>query len=155
MDDSADTAISPSTFHPTRRLFSLPQANRSLVLVSRIVADLVADYSRLLEAQDILELEQRYGCLDYLDEVRRQMAATVRRLQHHLEELEGVGVVLRDFASGLVDFPARVAGRDVYFCWQFGEEGIQYWHGRYEGLTGRKPVSELARPAAVRPPLPR
>ena len=43
------------------KIFTLAQANRALVLVRRIVEDIVSDYARVLEYQEVLELEQRYG----------------------------------------------------------------------------------------------
>ncbi|KPK86390.1 MAG: hypothetical protein AMJ81_01370 [Phycisphaerae bacterium SM23_33] len=120
------------------------------MFVRRVVADVVADYSQLLELQEILELEQQYGSIQYLNQVKAEMNAAVSRLHGYLEELAAVGVELRDFARGLVDFPARVRGRDIFFCWQFGEDTISYWHDRDDGQAGRRPVSELAslQPAA-------
>ncbi|KKL19645.1 hypothetical protein LCGC14_2463400, partial [marine sediment metagenome] len=108
------------------------------------VADIVADYARLLELQEILELEQQYGSAESLAETRAAMVETVHPLQGYLSELDAVGVSLRDFGRGLVDFPARVAGADILFCWQLGEQSVLYWHRPDEGLSGRKPISELA-----------
>jgi len=123
--------------------FTLRRANRAVVLVQRIVADVVGDYCRLMELQEILELEQQYGPVSHLQQVEKEMSEAASRLRGYLAELDAVGVVLRDFARGVVDFPACVAGRDVFYCWQLGEDRVQYWHGRDEALAGRKCVSEL------------
>lgn len=144
MDHRTDTGLTTSALAGQGVCFSLRRANRALVFVRRIVADVVADYSQLLELQEILELEQRYGSVDHLNQVKAEMSSAVERLQGYLEELQLVGVELRDFARGLVDFPARVAGKDIYFCWRFGEDTISYWHRRDDGMAGRRPVSELA-----------
>src|SRR5262245_51798754 len=49
----------------------------------------------------------------------------VRRL---LEAIEESGIVLRDIDRGLVDFPSVKDGREVYLCWELGEDDVAYWH---------------------------
>ena len=49
----------------------------------------------------------------------------MRRL---LETVERSGIVLRDIDRGLVDFPALLDGREVYLCWELGEDDVGYWH---------------------------
>jgi hypothetical protein len=61
----------------------------------------------------------------------------VRRL---LETIEQSGIVLRDIDRGLVDFPALLEGREVYLCWELGEEDVSYWHDLEAGYGGREPL---------------
>jgi hypothetical protein len=61
----------------------------------------------------------------------------VRRL---LDALERAGIVLRDIDRGLVDFPALMDGREVYLCWEFGEDEVAYWHDLGGGYGGREPL---------------
>jgi hypothetical protein len=49
-------------------------------------------------------------------------------------------VVLRDLDRGLVDFPALREGREVYLCWEEGEEDIGFWHEPEGGFDGRRPI---------------
>ena len=60
-----------------------------------------------------------------------------------LRRLGEIGCVLRDIRMGLVDFPARAGGMDIFLCWRLGEEAIGYWHGTGEGYAGRKPLARL------------
>ena len=147
MDRSAEMT-SDDVYASRQRCFDLDQAGRALVLVRRIVADIVADYPRMIEMQEILELEQRYGSVEYIQQVQEEMAAVAERLRGYIEELDAIGVEVRDFARGLVDFPARIGGRDVCFCWQFGEKDIRYWHEPEGGKAGRRHISELPVPVA-------
>src|SRR5215213_960782 len=68
-------------------------------------------------------------------EVEREAEAVVRAVQ----ELERLGVLVKDLDRGLVDFPAlRRDGEEVLLCWQVGEDEIAYWHGLDDGFAGRK-----------------
>jgi hypothetical protein len=47
---------------------------------------------------------------------------------------------LRDVATGLVDFPARIDGEDAWLCWRLGEPEVAYWHPRTSGFSDRRPL---------------
>ncbi len=144
MNQPSGTALDALAHAFNGRTFSLRQANRSLVLVRRIVTDIVDQYTKLLELQEILEMHQRDGDVGELALIKAASGEAVERLQGYLRELDEVGVKFRDFARGLVDFPACVGGQDVHYCWQLGEDSIQYWHAPGEGFAGRRHVCELA-----------
>ena len=47
---------------------------------------------------------------------------------------------LKDLDRGLVDFPSLRAGKEVFLCWEKGEEDIQFWHELDAGYAGRQPL---------------
>jgi len=58
-------------------------------------------------------------------------------------ELETEGIVLRDLAQGLVDFPAQgPRGRGYWLCWLLGEPEVAWWHWPEDGFAGRRPLDE-------------
>jgi len=57
-----------------------------------------------------------------------------------VEELNRLGVLVKDLDRGLVDFPALRQGEEVLLCWQVGEDEVAFWHGVEEGFAGRKPL---------------
>lgn len=60
------------------------------------------------------------------------------------DDLEAMGVLLRDPSRGLVDFPARApSGRPYWLCWLEGEPAVEWWHWVEDGFAGRTPVTEL------------
>ena len=61
----------------------------------------------------------------------------VRRL---LDMIEQAGIVLRDIDRGLIDFPAVLEGREVYLCWELGEDEVAFWHDLETGFGGREPL---------------
>lgn len=52
-------------------------------------------------------------------------------------EFTGRQLQLKDLQRGLVDFPAIVDGREVFLCWEEGEEDIEFWHELDGGFAGR------------------
>ena len=49
-------------------------------------------------------------------------------------------IIIRDLQRGLIDFPALRDGREVYLCWLYGEERIDFWHEFDTGFAGRQPL---------------
>ncbi|HEY6776169.1 MAG TPA: DUF2203 domain-containing protein [Thermoleophilaceae bacterium] len=63
-------------------------------------------------------------------------------LRESMVELRQLEVILRDLDRGLVDFPALREGREVYLCWQEGEDEIGFWHEPDAGFAGRRPLDD-------------
>ena len=60
---------------------------------------------------------------------------------NELAELESLGVQLKDFERGLIDFPSLRDGRVVLLCWQLGEgDEVEWWHDVDAGYAGRTPL---------------
>jgi hypothetical protein len=70
----------------------------------------------------------------------RVVSEAFLELQRALGELQAMEIVLRDLERGLVDFPAMRDGREVYLCWEEGEEQIGFWHDTESGYGGREPL---------------
>ncbi|HEX2468463.1 MAG TPA: DUF2203 domain-containing protein [Solirubrobacterales bacterium] len=71
----------------------------------------------------------------------RQVGEAFLGVRRKLAELEAMGIVLRDIDRGLVDFPAILEGREVYLCWERGEDRIGFWHHLGAGFGGRQPLA--------------
>lgn len=126
------------TLEPARKVFSLALANRALPYVSRVVEDITRVYARIIELRRGAD---KPGGPD--PDAEREYEKTMDRLGELVDELHAVGVELKDFELGLVDFPAMHQGRDVLLCWKRGEETIAHWHEIDAGLSGRQPVALL------------
>ena len=70
----------------------------------------------------------------------RQVGVAFLEVRRLLETIEQAGIVLRDIDRGLVDFPAMIDGREVYLCWELGEDDVGYWHDMDAGYGGREPL---------------
>ena len=122
----------------SRRRFTLQQANKALPLVTRIVRDIVNTHERATQLQ--AKLEESTGRESAL---QSQLDSSLEQLQDYVDELGSIGVELKDYESGLIDFPGRHQGRDIYLCWKLGEEKITHWHELHSGYAGRQSTSTL------------
>ena len=114
--------------HLQGRLKRLIQLKKAINLLNTIEIDF-EDYHyehNLLS----LNLNKKYHKLSY-------------DFYRYLELLEATGCVIKDLDLGLVDFYSRHQGRDILFCWKFGERAVKFWHEVDSGFTERKPVSSL------------
>jgi hypothetical protein len=64
--------------------------------------------------------------------------ATLVKIKGLIDEFERREIQLKDLDRGLVDFPAFLAGREVFLCWEMDEPDIEFWHELTAGYTGRE-----------------
>jgi hypothetical protein len=68
-------------------------------------------------------------------------AKILTNFTEELAELDVMGVQLKDFDRGLIDFPSLREGRVVLLCWQLGEgDELEWWHDMDAGFGGRTPL---------------
>jgi hypothetical protein len=60
------------------------------------------------------------------------------RLDELLHKMQDMGIEIKDLTTGLIDFIALHDGREVYLCWKYGEDSIQFWHEIEVGFSGRR-----------------
>lgn len=130
------------------KYFTLSEANRTLPLVKRIVADITALYPEwrsLVNQYEVVAAQARPDWGESAEQVRLRLEieAVARRMQEFLRELEQIGCVFKGFDEGLVDFHGRLDDRDIFWCWKQGEDEIRHWHDLDAGYAGRKAVPEL------------
>lgn len=62
------------------------------------------------------------------------------RLDTLVHRIQATGVHIKDLNLGLMDFPALRQGREVYLCWRYGEEQIEFWHELDSGFANRQTI---------------
>ena len=124
------------------KVFTVEEANALLPTVRGILSKIQGAHRRLFsyreEAKKAADgAEQGGGGL--ADGVR--YAEILIDLTTQIRELEVLGVQLKDFDRGLVDFPSLRDGRVVLLCWQIGEGNeLEWWHDVDAGFAGRTPL---------------
>ncbi len=125
------------------RFFTIEQANRSLVLLKRIVTDIIDDYSRLLDLQEIIEIAEFDGDIDKCESTQDEIVEIADKLHLYIEELDTIGVELTDWTDGVVDFPFVIDGREIRLCWKYGENQVNHWREFGADFTARQPLETL------------
>ena len=124
------------------KLFTVEEANELLPSVRGILKRIQRSRRRLNGFADEAKLaaegaEQGGGGM----EQGPLYAALLTNMTLELAELEELGVQLKDFDRGLIDFPCLRDGRVVLLCWQLGEgDELEWWHDVDAGFAGRTPL---------------
>jgi hypothetical protein len=119
--------------------FTVEEANAALPEVKPVL-------QRLRDARDLLTDEEAHAALSDAaptnggGEPATQVGEAFLRVRTLLLALQEAGIVVRDIDRGLVDFPAIIDGREVYLCWELGEDEISWWHELDAGYRGRQPL---------------
>jgi hypothetical protein len=124
------------------KVFTIQEANGLLPRVRTIVSKIQKAHKGLAkyrnEAKRAADAAERGG-----GGVEQGVlyADILTKLTESVSELEALGVQLKDFERGLVDFPSLRDGRVVLLCWQMGEgDELEWWHDVDAGFAGRTPL---------------
>ena len=130
-----------------RRQFTLDEANALVPWLEETFQRLANMRREQTAAQRRLdELLERRGSngSSSSNETMQQAQGNVDRLARLMEEgfqdILAEGIIVRDVATGLVDFPSQREGREVFLCWIRGEEPIDFWHETNRGFAHRQPL---------------
>lgn len=127
------------------RLFTRVEAERTLPLVRRIVADIQREYGNYSQAmrrydQALDGIRMEWGEAPGRSHLWEEAMVPARIISGYLHELDMVGCTLKEFRNGTVDFPSLRGDRVVLLCWCVGEERITHWHEVDAGYGGRQPI---------------
>ena len=124
------------------KVFTVEEANALLPTVRSILPKIQGAHRRLFSYR-----EEAKKAADGAEQGGGGVANGVRYaeilidLTTQTRELEALGVQLKDFDRGLVDFPSLRDGRVVLLCWQIGEGNeLEWWHDVDAGFAGRTPL---------------
>ena len=124
------------------KLFTLEEANALLPSVRQILLRIKRSRQRLgaLSSQAKMAAEKaEHGGGGMSDGIR--YANLLTDFTGEIAELDALGVQLKDFDRGLIDFPSLRDGRVVLLCWQLGEgDELEWWHDVDAGFAGRTPL---------------
>ena len=110
-------------------IFTLGEAR---VLLPR-VKEITEHYHDLIE-----QLQEQLEHLQHPRDVRHMEARMHSEVQEWVKAIKALGVDVKGL--WLADFDS---GDGYYYCWQLGEDDIEYFH-RYEtGFAGRRPIALL------------
>jgi hypothetical protein len=118
--------------------FTVEEANALLPRLKSLLEQMLAARQRIVDSrqtwQPVLEKAQGNGG----GAQAKELFLDTNRIQLTLEQVNGLGIIIKDVDTGLVDFPHLRNGTEVYLCWRLGEPKVAYWHDIDSGFAGRQ-----------------
>ncbi len=124
------------------KLFTVEEANSLLPTVRSIIRSIQRSHRRLIHFQIAAKHAAEgaeFGGGGMPQGAR--YAPVLVELSTGANKLESLGVQLKDFTQGLIDFPSMRDGRVVLLCWKADEgDQVEWWHDVEAGFAGRQPL---------------
>ena len=124
------------------KLFTIEEANSLLPSVRPIVRSIQRSHRRVISFQTTAKhaaegAESGGGGMVQGPKYARLLVD----LSLGAGQLESLGVQLKDYSRGLIDFPSMRDGRVVLLCWKADEgDELEWWHDLEAGFGGRQPL---------------
>ena len=122
------------------RFFTVDQANALLPALTRLLDHLIQVRGNLVARRPDVNAALKKSAENGGNRPASLAVEEFEQFQSIVLELKGLGVLLKDIDMGLVDFPSRRDGREVYLCWRKGEPRVAFWHDMDSGYAGRRPL---------------
>lgn len=123
--------------------FTLQEANAALETIRPLMDEVQEIRQKILDKQPEAwpAIEKSAG--NGGNRALGQMVQDFERLDALVHRIQDTGVQIKDINTGLMDFPALRDEREVYLCWQYGEDDIAFWHEVEAGFAGRQPIENF------------
>lgn len=132
------------------KFFELTEANAFIPSLTRAFERMTMLRAELdtrledLQAQGVFDVSPYINSPEQAPEPVREMVTRIAKvasiLESEIRTIHETGALVKDLDLGLVDFPGRVNGKDVYLCWKVGEPEIRFWHDVDKGFRERRPL---------------
>ncbi|MBC7876343.1 MAG: DUF2203 domain-containing protein [Anaerolineales bacterium] len=114
------------------------EANEALIVVRPIIEEMMEIGEKIRihqpELWNLVEKSAGNGGNPTLSKLLKDFD----RLDLLLHKIQDMGIEVKDLTVGLIDFVALHNGREVYLCWKYNEDSIQFWHEVEAGFSGRQ-----------------
>jgi hypothetical protein len=120
------------------RYYTPQEANDTLIVITPMINEMMKIGEKIREHQpelwSVVEKSAGNGGHPALSKLLKDFD----RLDALLHQIQDMGIVVKDLQTGLVDFTAWHEDHEVYLCWKYGEETVQFWHEIEAGYQGRQ-----------------
>lgn len=124
--------------HQFNKHFTLEEARELLPLLRSIFQDAHLRRKRAQETENDLARMLTNTAGDLGGATVAALLMDLVQLNTQLQRIRKLGIQLKDFDRGLVDFPHLRDGREVFLCWELDETEIEFWHDLDAGYAGRE-----------------
>lgn len=120
--------------------FTLEEANDLLVEIHPIVEEIIRIHDAVIQRRPEAWPAIAAAAGNGGSRQASLLVSEFEQLRKLVHKVQDQGVIIKDMGIGLLDFPSLREGREVYLCWKYGEEQIDFWHDVDAGFTGRQPI---------------
>jgi hypothetical protein len=124
--------------HRFQKHFTLEEARAALPELRRIFTDAHARRERARRADEKLGELLRQTGTDVGGQPLNELLMDLQQMNAQMERVQKLGVQVKDFDRGLLDFPHIREDREVFLCWELDEDDIEFWHDIDDGYAGRE-----------------
>jgi hypothetical protein len=126
--------------------FTIEEVNERIPVVQHHLEQIVRHRQRLLACYEALtdagidvedSSDEDEGDADPVRLQKQTYKRCLMAIAQEIRSIESLGAFIKDLNLGLIDFYGEFDGRLIFFCWQFGETELLYWHDLEEGFSGR------------------
>src|SRR5437016_14224824 len=99
------------------RTFTVAEAQSLLPRLRILLAEIGQEWERMRKLNPEIQKARDNAQLDGYSKFGVEYVESVSRLMSLIQQINDLGVVLKDVEKGLCDFPYIKDGRTVYLCW--------------------------------------
>ena len=121
------------------KTFTVEEANELLPVIQPKLRAIQSNYAQIADLRE--SARAAAGASEFGGGMQdgSKYVKTLYEIGKLTTEIYGLGVQLKDYTRGLIDFPSLRDGRIVLLCWQIGEgDEIEWWHEVEGGFAGRR-----------------
>jgi hypothetical protein len=122
------------------KLFTVQEANSLIPKLRPLIKKVTLESKALFTLQDEIKKARAKASLGGGSYQGAAYLHHLVSLTSAIGEVEKTGVLVKDYNTGLCDFPHLKDGRIIYLCWKMDETQVKYWHEVDAGFTGRQPL---------------
>lgn len=123
-----------------KRFFTLEEARNTLPVIREWLGKAMQLSNQLQSFTDSVQLLADNASANAGSPEGTAYLQILLALQEYLAKIQDAGCLVKSVDEGLIDFPHIREGREVYLCWRYGEDDIEYWHEVDAGFAGRTPI---------------
>lgn len=127
---------------PLEKVFTIPEANQLIPHLEEHLEAIKRGKRVLVRTKSEIAKAAAKASLGGGSVTGPYYIQTLEQISRGLQEIQELGVHLKDLDAGLCDFPCMMDGRIVYLCWKLGEQEVRWWHETSSGYSSRKPLDE-------------
>lgn len=133
------------------RIFSIDEVNRLLPEIDGLLQNLLLKKEMYDRRHDEVFMHELLtiaeSAKDRTEEMPHALEQDYLSLEEDLNDLEreidkiaGYGCFVHDLETGCLDFPGKIEGEFVSYCWKIGETNVRYYHKQNSPAKDRIPL---------------